>query len=256
MKTTPSLVQAAPEGSAPPRRGHGSLKRERTGFRSTRWVRSLNWRYPMRALTIASVLALTAVAGLGQAEAKGCLKGAVVGGLAGHMVGHGVAGAAAGCASAITARTVTRPPTRSRPRWVRRPRPRRRRARTDRAQTSCRLERASADRRGPFVWAALSTYCQNCRLCRTASQLGVRRPDLMGSLDPGRLTIGPIETKAGLLRPARFSQSGLSLLEPDDHVVFDDHAVLEAVFPSLAVLPRLGRPGLVDLTVTIDRSSP
>lgn len=52
----------------------------------------------MRALTIASVLALTAVAGLGQAEAKGCLKGAVVGGLAGHMVGHGVAGAAAGCA--------------------------------------------------------------------------------------------------------------------------------------------------------------
>lgn len=52
----------------------------------------------MRALTIASVLALTAVAGLGQAEAKGCLKGAVVGGLAGHMVGHGTAGAAAGCA--------------------------------------------------------------------------------------------------------------------------------------------------------------
>lgn len=52
----------------------------------------------MRALTIASVLALTAVASLGQAEAKGCLKGAVVGGLAGHMVGHGVAGAAAGCA--------------------------------------------------------------------------------------------------------------------------------------------------------------
>ena len=52
----------------------------------------------MRALTIASVLALTAVASLGQAEAKGCLKGAVVGGLAGHMVGHGMAGAAAGCA--------------------------------------------------------------------------------------------------------------------------------------------------------------
>lgn len=52
----------------------------------------------MRALTIGSVLALTAVAGLGQAEAKGCIKGAVVGGLAGHMVGHGIAGAAAGCA--------------------------------------------------------------------------------------------------------------------------------------------------------------
>jgi len=52
----------------------------------------------MRALTIVSVLALTALAGIGQAEAKGCLKGAVVGGLAGHVVGHGVAGAAAGCA--------------------------------------------------------------------------------------------------------------------------------------------------------------
>lgn len=52
----------------------------------------------MRALTIASVLALTALAGVGQAEAKGCLKGAVVGGLAGHVVGHGFAGAAAGCA--------------------------------------------------------------------------------------------------------------------------------------------------------------
>ncbi len=46
----------------------------------------------MRALTIASILALTAVAGIGQAEAKGCLKGAVVGGIAGHMVGHGAAG--------------------------------------------------------------------------------------------------------------------------------------------------------------------
>lgn len=52
----------------------------------------------MRTLTVVSVLALTALAGVGQAEAKGCLKGAVVGGLAGHMVGHGVAGAAAGCA--------------------------------------------------------------------------------------------------------------------------------------------------------------
>jgi len=52
----------------------------------------------MRALMTASVLALTTVASLGQAEAKGCLKGAVVGGLAGHMVGHGMAGAAAGCA--------------------------------------------------------------------------------------------------------------------------------------------------------------
>ncbi|GJE38626.1 hypothetical protein [Methylobacterium persicinum] len=52
----------------------------------------------MRVLTVVSILAMTAVAGVGQAEAKGCLKGAVVGGLAGHMVGHGVAGAAAGCA--------------------------------------------------------------------------------------------------------------------------------------------------------------
>ena len=52
----------------------------------------------MRTLTAVSILALTALAGIGQAEAKGCLKGAVVGGLAGHMVGHGVAGAAAGCA--------------------------------------------------------------------------------------------------------------------------------------------------------------
>ncbi|WP_244498798.1 hypothetical protein [Methylobacterium sp. GXS13] len=52
----------------------------------------------MRALTAVSILALTALAGVGQAEAKGCIKGAVVGGLAGHMVGHGIAGAAAGCA--------------------------------------------------------------------------------------------------------------------------------------------------------------
>lgn len=35
----------------------------------------------MRALTIASVLALTAVADLGQVEAKGCVKGAVAGDL-------------------------------------------------------------------------------------------------------------------------------------------------------------------------------
>ncbi len=34
----------------------------------------------MRTLTVVSVLALTALAGVGQAEAKGCLKGAVVGG--------------------------------------------------------------------------------------------------------------------------------------------------------------------------------
>lgn len=52
----------------------------------------------MRTLTVVSALVLTALAGVGQAEAKGCLKGAVVGGLAGHMVGHGMAGAAAGCA--------------------------------------------------------------------------------------------------------------------------------------------------------------
>ncbi len=50
----------------------------------------------MRALTIASILALTAVAGIGQAEAKGCLKGAVVGGVAGHMVGHGRGGRCGG----------------------------------------------------------------------------------------------------------------------------------------------------------------
>ena len=55
-----------------------------------------SWSFVMRALTLATVLALTAVAGLGQAEAKGCIKGALVGGIAGHMVGHGMAGAAAG----------------------------------------------------------------------------------------------------------------------------------------------------------------
>jgi hypothetical protein len=52
----------------------------------------------MRFITVASTLAITAMLGMGQAEARGCLKGAVVGGLAGHVVGHGVAGAAAGCA--------------------------------------------------------------------------------------------------------------------------------------------------------------
>ena len=45
-----------------------------------------------------SILALTALAATGPAEATGCLKGAVVGGVAGHMAGHGKMGAAAGCA--------------------------------------------------------------------------------------------------------------------------------------------------------------
>ncbi len=49
--------------------------------------------------TAAAILALSALAWTGTAEAKGCLKGAVVGGIAGHYAGHhGLVGAAAGCA--------------------------------------------------------------------------------------------------------------------------------------------------------------
>ena len=41
---------------------------------------------------------IMAMAAVGSAEAKGCLRGAAVGGLAGHVAGHhGVVGAAVGC---------------------------------------------------------------------------------------------------------------------------------------------------------------
>jgi hypothetical protein len=54
----------------------------------------------MRLMAVAALSAMVmAAGGLGQAEAKGCLKGAVVGGVAGHVAGHhGALGAAAGCA--------------------------------------------------------------------------------------------------------------------------------------------------------------
>lgn len=52
----------------------------------------------MKAI-IGCVAAALALATVGPAEAKGCLKGAVVGGVAGHYSGHhGFLGAAAGCA--------------------------------------------------------------------------------------------------------------------------------------------------------------
>jgi hypothetical protein len=52
----------------------------------------------MRFIVSAVVFGLVAAgAGIGPAQAKGCLKGAAVGGVAGHLAGHGVLGAAAGC---------------------------------------------------------------------------------------------------------------------------------------------------------------
>lgn len=54
----------------------------------------------MRLIAAAILCGLMMVGGgIGQAQAKGCLKGAAVGGVAGHMAGHhGVIGSAAGCA--------------------------------------------------------------------------------------------------------------------------------------------------------------
>ena len=46
-----------------------------------------------------AIAAVTLIAPIEPALAKGCIKGAVVGGVAGHFAGHhGVVGAAAGCA--------------------------------------------------------------------------------------------------------------------------------------------------------------
>jgi heme O synthase-like polyprenyltransferase len=48
---------------------------------------------------LASLLALTLIAGAGAADARGCLKGAAIGGVAGHFAHHhALLGAAAGCA--------------------------------------------------------------------------------------------------------------------------------------------------------------
>lgn len=52
----------------------------------------------MKRLLFGTAMIVAALASVGGAEAKGCIKGAIVGGLAGHVAGHGVLGAAAGCA--------------------------------------------------------------------------------------------------------------------------------------------------------------
>ena len=52
----------------------------------------------MKLIFAAACVAAVSLAGVGSADAKGCIKGAVVGGIAGHMAGHGKLGAAAGCA--------------------------------------------------------------------------------------------------------------------------------------------------------------
>jgi hypothetical protein len=50
-------------------------------------------------LLVGCAAIVIAMATVGSAEAKGCLKGAIVGGTAGHFAGHhGLLGAAAGCA--------------------------------------------------------------------------------------------------------------------------------------------------------------
>lgn len=47
---------------------------------------------------VLTATALVAMAGIGSANAAGCMKGAVVGGVAGHYVGHhGLLGAGVGC---------------------------------------------------------------------------------------------------------------------------------------------------------------
>ncbi len=52
----------------------------------------------MRLSIFVAAGALTLLAPVGPASAKGCIKGAIVGGIAGHYAGHhGLLGAAAGC---------------------------------------------------------------------------------------------------------------------------------------------------------------
>jgi hypothetical protein len=51
----------------------------------------------MKLMIATAVAAALSIAGIADAEAKGCIKGAIVGGVAGHMAGHGKLGAAAGC---------------------------------------------------------------------------------------------------------------------------------------------------------------
>jgi uncharacterized protein YcfJ len=51
----------------------------------------------MKWMIATAFAAALSMAGIADAEAKGCIKGAIVGGVAGHMAGHGKLGAAAGC---------------------------------------------------------------------------------------------------------------------------------------------------------------
>lgn len=51
-----------------------------------------------RPFAATSILLAASLAGIGSAEARGCIRGAIVGGVAGHYAGHhGVIGAVGGC---------------------------------------------------------------------------------------------------------------------------------------------------------------